>query len=77
MYWRGFALVAVRTKEQLIFWSFYSTSGHFFGGYATRNVLMFHSIQEHFPDSGIIKRLDILSQPDAELFLKQWPTLRG
>jgi hypothetical protein len=35
------------------------------------------SIQEHFPDSGIIKRLDILSQPDAELFLKQWPTLRG
>ena len=35
------------------------------------------SIQEHFPDSGIIKRLNILSQPDAELFFLQWPTLRG
>ena len=33
------------------------------------------SIQEHFPDSGIIKRLNILSQPDAELFFQQWPTL--
>ena len=34
------------------------------------------SIQENFPDSAIIKRLNILSQPDAELFLQQWPTLR-
>lgn len=34
------------------------------------------SIQEHFPDSAIIKRLDILSQPDAELFFQKWPTLR-
>jgi hypothetical protein len=34
------------------------------------------AIQEHFPDSGIIKRLNILSQPDAELFFQQWPGLR-
>ena len=33
------------------------------------------SIREHFPDSKIIKRLHILSQPDAESFFQQWPTL--
>jgi hypothetical protein len=34
-------------------------------------------IQEHFPDSGIIKRLHVLSQPDAKLFFQQWPGLCG
>ena len=33
------------------------------------------SIQKQFPDSGLIKRLNVLSQPDAELFFQQWPGL--
>ena len=35
------------------------------------------AIQEHFPESRIIKRLHILSQPDAKLFFQQWTGLRG
>ena len=34
------------------------------------------SIHERFPDSGLIKRLSILSRPNAESFFQQWPTLR-
>ncbi len=34
------------------------------------------SIHEQFPDSGLIKRLSILSRPNAESFFQQWPTLR-
>jgi hypothetical protein len=34
-------------------------------------------IREQFPDSGIIKRLNILSQPDAESFFQKRPALRG
>ena len=34
------------------------------------------SIREQFPDSGIVKRLSILSQSNAESFFQQWPTLR-
>ena len=34
------------------------------------------AIQDYFPDSGIIKRLNVLSQPDAKSFFQQWPGLR-
>jgi len=34
------------------------------------------SIHEQFPDLGLIKQLSILSQPNAESFFQQWPTLR-
>ena len=39
MYWQGSMLVAVKTKEHLISWSFYSTFGHFFGGYAIQRAM--------------------------------------
>ena len=45
--------------------------------YLTNFFQAISAIQEQFPDSKIIKRLHVLSQPDAKLFFQQWPGLRG
>ena len=34
------------------------------------------AIKDQFPDSSIVKRLNVLSRPDAIFFFQQWPGLR-